>query len=431
MSSDLENTKPTKTVVYRKINGHQGIKTIWDWSQTKQAYVQRTKGLKFYAHKKCNGLQRAKSFSTFDEARRWRGAFDKWDNDDIDLMFPEVMSRYFDYAITGNRLRTSTLDTYQSKARHLQYFARFKMSEITPKLIDQWLYEIKQPRYLSTQHKSRSTYRHELSLLRQITSFYREYLSDNYQVPVRRRHNRDCIIDLAKYQESKSKNKFKYIPRAELDRFYDMAHELADASPKYKIFAYLAFIQANTGMRIGEACALDWKDIDFTRQMVSITKTVSWSRKKGRETTVTPSTKTGDSRIIPVTEMVIDAFREIQTYQKRHSGKVFSKDGFSVLSYRSIQYFYNKVFQILGISWRSTHIMRHSFATDFLEATNHHSALQQIMGHRNLSQTEHYAKITDSLSRVGVNVYQGTFKNGRVKAIEESEALPVGRVTQD
>ena len=62
--------------------------------------------------------------------------------------------------------------------------------------------------------------------------------------------------------------------------------------------------------------------------------------------------------------------------------------------YRNVQYHYDSVFRRLHLKWRSTHILRHSYATDFLEKTGRKDALQGQLGHSSSKQTDHYAKIT-------------------------------------
>ena len=142
------STPSQKKVIYRKIKGYQGICTIWDYCPKAEKYKQRTKGLRFYTYKKMNGKQKGKSFETFEESKKWRSSFEPWkanEYEEIDLLFSEVFEKYFTFK--KPTLRASTLDTYESKARHLKYFYDFKMSSITPRLIDQWIASIKEESY--------------------------------------------------------------------------------------------------------------------------------------------------------------------------------------------------------------------------------------------------------------------------------------------
>jgi hypothetical protein len=82
--------------------------------------------------------------------------------------------------------------------------------------------------------------------------------------------------------------------------------------------------------------------------------------------------------------------------------------------YRGIQRHYDKAFIRAGLKWRSTHILRHTFATDFLEKTGNKLALQGQLGHSSSRQTDHYAKITDSIIKAGVKAYNQQIRNSNV-----------------
>ncbi|MEW6058125.1 MAG: tyrosine-type recombinase/integrase [Bdellovibrionota bacterium] len=131
---------------------------------------------------------------------------------------------------------------------------------------------------------------------------------------------------------------------------------------RLQVFYFLALFQIRTGVRIGEACALAWRDVDFQTGAVSISKTVQWSRSKGRKTCISPLTKTGRPRVIYITSQVASALRAWAAKSKRTVGLIFSFDGFAPLPYRSVQHHYDIAFERLELPWTSTHILRQSFA---------------------------------------------------------------------
>lgn len=69
------------------------------------------------------------------------------------------------------------------------------------------------------------------------------------------------------------------------------------------------------------------------------------------------------------------------------------------LRYNAIQASFNAGFVALGLPWRSTHILRHSYATAALMATNNISAVQASLGHTSSKMTERYAKVIALLDR--------------------------------
>ena len=76
------------------------------------------------------------------------------------------------------------------------------------------------------------------------------------------------------------------------------------------------------------------------------------------------------------------------------------------LGYRSICHRYDRCLKIIGSEWRGTHLGRHSFATDYLEKTGNHRALQGMLGHQSSAQTDHYAKMTASTLEDGMKSYE-------------------------
>ena len=98
----------------------------------------------------------------------------------------------------------------------------------------------------------------------------------------------------------------------------------------------------------------------------------------------------------------------------RSKGLVFSPDGLNPVPYRLVQYHYQAAFRKLGMSWKSTHILRHSYSTDFLERTGNKAALQGQLGHRTSRQTDHYAKITATTQQAGVRAYNESLHGSNV-----------------
>lgn len=102
----------------------------------------------------------------------------------------------------------------------------------------------------------------------------------------------------------------KYMEKEQLAKF------LNEAKTRGKDLDYPAFlVLAYTGMRVGELCALKWRDIDFTDQTISITKT--YYNPYGviiKYELLTPKTKTS-VRVISVDEIVINTLKDLKAKQ--------------------------------------------------------------------------------------------------------------------
>ena len=400
--------------MYVKVPNYQGICSVWDWMASKAKYTLRTEGLKYYCYKKVNGQQKTKMFDSFESAKAWRNSPLLWvePSKNIDMTFEKVCLSFFEHKTS--KLQVTTVDTYKSKAKHLSFFNEFPMSQINPHLIDIWLQQIKRPDYLKSQHQTRLSYRHELSVLRQVFVYYSEYLSDDFQIPLKRRHLDDSIVDQIRYKEAKNKNKVRFIPRKDYNKWLECLLGYSTNNPNLLVYAMLAQFQLGLGSRVGETCSIDWKDVDLENGTVLISKTVQWARGNKTGTRISSLTKSGEPRLVPLTNQLIKALTDWKIASGRSAGLVFSFDGFKPLGYRSVQYYYNRAFSDVGMRWTSTHILRHSMATDFLEKTSNQLALSKILGHKNLKQTEHYAKITSSVTEQGIETYNKSLEGDSV-----------------
>lgn len=421
MSGSVSKAK-MKRVIYKPIPKVQGICTIWDWDDRSREYKKRNSDNRFYAYKKIDGRQKAMSFQTYEEAKRWRNSSSFFEIEaPVGLTFKEVRERYFKHK--KDKLRITTYESYLSISKHLEFFNSFEVSEITTRLIDKWLESVKQPEYLKIQHKSRMTYKPELSVLRQILIHYSEYIDEAYQIPIKKRHYADSVINEQRYQRAKAENRFKYIPKGECDQFLGELFKQSEKNAKTAALYMLALFQMNTGCRVGEVAALRIEDFNFDRQEAAVFQTVQWARAKGRETQISDLTKTGDLRVVPLTKSLCDALQRFIQLTGRTRGLVFSTNGLQPIGYRTIQYHYNSAFKRLGMKWTSTHILRHSFATDFLEKTGDRSALQGILGHKHQRQTDHYAKITDIAKARGMKQYEEASNAPRLLLVPQATQL--------
>ena len=232
-----------KSQVYLKVPGYQGICHIWEWSLEKQKYEKRTSGLKYCAYKKISGIQKTKFFDSFEQAKNWRESPFLFESTQAEkrLTFKEVMVRFFEHR--KSKWRVTSYETYEANSKHLAFFHDLPMVQVTPKAVDAWLQFIKRAEYLSAQHHTRLTYKHELSLLRQVCVYYSEYLDDSYQVPCKKRHHEDSIVDPVRYEQVKSDRKFKFIPRVDSERFLSELCKRADKKPRLKAVSIMALFQ--------------------------------------------------------------------------------------------------------------------------------------------------------------------------------------------
>ncbi len=163
-------------------------------------------------------------------------------------------------------------------------------------------------------------------------------------------------------------------------------------------YTLLAFMLC-TGCRVGEAGALKWKDIDTKRNVIHICRTLT-KTEDGKTTTGTPKTKTS-VRDIPITLQAAEILRT----QKTRTGDIYRIDGDSFVFYSPTGQYVNAtqvnkeigiILEKAGLDRKLTsHALRDTFATRFIEDGGTPQALKYQMGHKSYSMTmDLYAQIT-------------------------------------
>ncbi|MBO4710549.1 tyrosine-type recombinase/integrase [bacterium] len=153
----------------------------------------------------------------------------------------------------------------------------------------------------------------------------------------------------------------------------------------------------SSGVRVGELVSIKIKDLDFKEKTVYILG-------KGKK-----------ARLLPVTSQALDS---IENYLlKRPGGKekdsiVFCNLKGGPLTERGVQYIIDELAKNCGIYRKVTpHMLRHSFATHFLENGMNLRYIQTLLGHSNLSTTEIYTHLSiEELTKVYRKAHPGSKK---------------------
>lgn len=143
----------------------------------------------------------------------------------------------------------------------------------------------------------------------------------------------------------------------------------------------LPYIALMTGMRKGEILALQWSDIDFEANIINVTKSAEYI---GNQANIKkPKTEAG-IRMVPL----LDELKEFLLTQPNRlpDNYVISDDGKTPLAHRRYQTLYKHFVEDTGASC-TAHQLRHSFATIAFESGVDAKAIQEIIGHKQLSTT--------------------------------------------
>ncbi len=291
------------------------------------------------------------------------------------ITFKDFSEEWLSSYEKSGKVKPSTIDIRKAKLKYLtNHFGQIKLKEITKLMYQQFLNELSQKYARKTVSSA-----HEVGNLIFKKAVEMEIISKNITEYVDIPKKVQTVEDLEKEEELPH-----YLEKEELKWFLEAA--------KYSIrlIDYPAFLTlAYTGLRVGELCALKWRDIDFDNQTISITKTVyNRKNKAGAHKLHTPKTKSS-RRIIDVDKMVLHTLdihkkqQRIVSLDDRGNDFVFTdKNGYPITTH----YIWRRMgslFKDAGIKHHLTpHSLRHTHTSLLAEAGVSLEVIQHRLGHQ-------------------------------------------------
>lgn len=143
-----------------------------------------------------------------------------------------------------------------------------------------------------------------------------------------------------------------------------------------------------SGIRIGELCALQWKDFDFKNNKLIISKTIQriYIKDKEKNTSkviiTTPKTINAN-REIPINKDFGDILKQIRNNPENY---ILSND-YKYIEPRTYRKYFNKVLKQLKIKQFNFHSLRHTFATNCISLGCDYKTVSELLGHSNVNIT--------------------------------------------
>lgn len=199
----------------------------------------------------------------------------------------------------------------------------------------------------------------------------------------------------------------------------------------------ILFTLLNTGMRVGEAMALKWDNVDLTNATITVCENIKKVKQydaKGNSinTLITKSPKTEKgNRLLPIPKFLVNELKlfKLSSYKSK-DGLVFCSRNGTPLEYNTIRRAHvnickkaeirpyeliddegNATTQYKGVS---LHALRHTFATRMIENGVDVKTVSELLGHASIEIT--------------LNTYVHSTNEAKRKAIDKMEQLYKGLI---
>lgn len=215
-------------------------------------------------------------------------------------------------------------------------------------------------------------------------------------------------------QKNKKNSEIQYFSKEQCKELIEESRRIYDYNNKnvYRLGELVPFL-IFTGLRIGEAIALEWKDIDYKNKTITVNKNVVEVKSKETGKYILEkqdSTKTDSStRIIPISNNAMECIKNLKEINgdkkfifASQTGQYISPSNFNRM-FRGIQKALNYE-ATLGL-----HSLRHTFATLMLNNGIDVKIVSELLGHSNVSVT--------------YNIYIHTIQSQKIKAINIIDIL--------
>lgn len=395
--TDKLKTYQGKDRIYMSVLKAPRISRLWVWDLERSEYLPPPNGKCYFARRYKYGLREYRFLASLEEARAWQ--------------LEEDISNFLDGGLkqkrsSGPRFGDITDEWKRRRYPHLaigtqlQYDKLIKLylkslfeipiREITSKRIDCWLDELKCPGALSMRRGTRKSFEHELTLLNTILRYFQEYHDDtDFRFPVKKRHWEGVRLHQSRSLETK-----KDLREEEFLVFREHLRTHKDG----ELLAKLAVVQYYQALRISEAAAIFWEDVQFDwthpeKSRIKIVRSLFFSRTKEVATFLRAGFKNSafndGMKEQPMFPETFEALKSL--YHEGAKGLVFQIKH-KHLEYRSIQSHYDRAFREAGLPYTGTHVMRHGGCRRVYNIVPDTAVAQQLLGNSDLKTTLVYAK---------------------------------------
>lgn len=264
------------------------------------------------------------------------------------------------------QVKERTYDNRLPTARkHFPYFHEFLVSDIEPIHVQNWQLDLSKKGYKS-------------SYVRAVQGLFSVAM------------DRAIVLNLTEVNPSKVignvkkvKSKIDFWTKEEFEKVISFIYK----EDYYQHFLFISlWLLFMSGMRIGEATALQWKDIDFDTGVINIDKTLYYKNLENFSF-VEPKTQASVRQIVldKDTLKMLEKWHSIQQ-EVVQTGYVLSYNGFPTQKY-TLSYAIERFSKMAGVHRIRLHALRHSHASLLIRMGENPLIIKERLGHEDIETT--------------------------------------------
>lgn len=316
----------------------------------------------------------------------------------------EIVSQYFLKWLEVFKKPYLKPITYSVQERNVRLnivprWGHYKLNEITRVEYQKWITELRE-------HYSEGT-------VRRIHSIMSTAINDAVHEFNIMREN---PLQKIKIPKKKEHQKLQFFTKEQLDVFLSVAKPVKNSKYQHSIqYQALFSLLARTGLRIGEALALTWDDLDLKAKTITVNKTLVYplnstpyistpkSKKSNRVVKLDNDTfKLMRKQLINQDEVIL----MYKNYMASDDNLMFHQQDGRWLRTNVVREYFKEVCKRANLPILSPHALRHSHAVHLLEAGANLKYVSERLGHASIKVTaDTYLHVTEKIEDDALELY--------------------------